>query len=168
MAAVALARQLSRRGGRVLLVDLHADGADGAAMAPGGERLTGFSDLFAGEASFAQAIFRDRSSRAHIIPAGSNPLPDDVARTRALPRSSTRSDATYDHILLDADEALALRLAPSAGVVVLVAEAAEGEVGPAASEEAFASVAAGEVMLLIAEPPPGDVAPEPDPETEAA
>lgn len=168
LAAVALARQLSRRGGRVLLVDLHADGADGAAMAPGGERLTGFSDLFAGEASFAQAIFRDRSSRAHIIPAGSNPLPDDAAADEGLSTILDALDATYDHILLDADEALALRLAPSAGVVVLVAEAAEGEVGPAASEAAFASVAAGEVMLLIAEPPPGDEAPEPDPETEAA
>ncbi|MCL0154930.1 hypothetical protein M2T40_28930, partial [Klebsiella pneumoniae] len=77
-------------------------------------------------------------------------------------------DATYDHILLDADEALALRLAPSAGVVVLVAEAVEGETGPAATEAAFAAATSGEVMLLIAEPPPGDEAPEPDPETEAA
>lgn len=168
LAAVALARQLSRRGGRVLLVDLHADGADGAAMAPGGERLTGFSDLFAGEASFAQAIFRDRSSRAHIIPAGSGPLPDEAATNEGLAAILDALDATYDHILLDADQALALHLAPTAGVVVLVAEAAEGETGPAAAEAAFATATAGEVMLLIAEPPPGDEAPEPDPETEAA
>lgn len=166
LAAVALARQLSRRGSRVLLLDLLADGADGAAMAAGGERLTGFSDLFAGEASFAQAIFRDRASRAHIIPRGTTPLPEGLAGDERLGTILDALDATYDHILLDADRELALALAAQATNVVLVAESNAGDPRTVAAHQAFAATTAAEILLLIAEPPPEDEAP--DPETEAA
>ena len=73
LAAVELARALANRDRTVVLLDLHADGANETAM---GEvpNLVGFSDLLAAEASFAQAIFRDRRSRAHFIPAGSRPV----------------------------------------------------------------------------------------------
>ncbi|MBZ9938209.1 exopolysaccharide transport family protein [Mesorhizobium sp. BR1-1-16] len=166
LAAVALARQLSRRGSRVLLVDLHADGADGAAMAPESERLTGFSDLFAGEASFAQAIFRDRSSRAHIIPRGTEPLPEGLAGDGRLAEILDALDATYDHILLDVDRGLAEALAATASTIVLVAESQAGDPRALTAHDAFAAATKAEILLLIA-----DTAPEgeaPDPKTEAA
>ncbi len=166
LAAVALARQLSRRGGRVLLLDLHADGADGAAMAPDGDRLTGFSDLFAGEASFAQAIFRDRASRAHIIPRGTNPLPDDLGRDERLGTILDALEATYDHILLDTDRALAEILAPKATTVILVAESTAGDPRTLTAHQAFAAATPAEILLLIADAPPEGG--QPDPETEAA
>ena len=37
--------------------------------------LRAATDLYAGDASFAQVIFRDRKSRAHFIPAGRKPFP---------------------------------------------------------------------------------------------
>ncbi|SHG49352.1 exopolysaccharide transport protein family [Kaistia soli DSM 19436] len=166
LAAVALARQLSRRGNRVLLVDLHADGADGAAMAPESERLTGFSNLLAGEVSFAQAIFRDRSSRAHIIPRGTEPLPEGLAGDARLAEILDALDATYDHILLDVDRDMAEALAPTASTIVLVAEALASDPRTLTAHETFTAATKAEILLLIA-----DTAPEgeaPDPKTEAA
>ena len=166
LAAVALARQLSRRGGRVLLLDLEADGADGAAMAPDGDRLTGMSDLFAGEASFAQAIFRDRASRAHIIPRGTSALPDDLGSDDRLGTILDALEATYDHILLDADRSLAEALSPKASTVVLVAESSASDPRTTTAHQAFAEATGAEVLLLIADAEPKGG--QPDPETEAA
>ena len=67
LAAVALVRALAKADRRAVLVDLRGDGADSAIMGEGAN-LPGFTDLFAGDASFAQVIFRDRKSRAHFIP----------------------------------------------------------------------------------------------------
>ncbi len=166
LAAVALARQLSRRGGRVLLLDLQSDGADGAAMAPDSAPLTGFSDLFAGEASFAQAIFRDRASRAHIIPHGTEALPDDLGSDDRLGTILDALEATYDHILLDADRDLAEALAPKASTIVLVAESAASDPRTLTAHQAFAAATGAEVLLLIADAAPKDG--EGEAETEAA
>ena len=67
LAAVALARALPARDRSVVLVDLRDDGGNGVAMGEAAD-LPGFADLFEGEVSFAQVIFRDRRSRAHFIP----------------------------------------------------------------------------------------------------
>ncbi|MCX5493642.1 exopolysaccharide transport family protein [Kaistia dalseonensis] len=166
LAAVALARQLSRRGSRVLLVDLHADAADGKAMAMVDEITPGLFDLFAGAASFTEVIFRDRRSRAHVIPRGTATLSSDMA---ASPRFATILDAldhTYDHILIDAAGEMAGALAPTAGAVVVVADADEAEPAALPGYAAMAAVSPVEIMLLIADMPP--LADEPDPETQAA
>lgn len=155
LAAVALARALSRRGNRVLLIDLHADGADSKAMAAG-ERLPGLTDLFAGIASFAQVIFRDRRSRAHLIPHGLLEFGPDAAKGERFVSVLEALDQTYDQILLDADAALALQMATQAGAVILVTEGTADDAGTTSAVEAMKAAASAEVMVLIATAPSAD------------
>lgn len=162
LAAVSLARQLSRRGNRVLLIDLHSDGADGNAMAASKETLPGFSDLYAGEASFAQAIFRDRQSRAHLIPRGISALPVDLAGTERFATILDALDHTYEHILLDVDQELAVSLAGSASAVVLVTESEASDPRTTRAYDALTAASSAEkVMLLIADVRPNGSAPDP-------
>jgi succinoglycan biosynthesis transport protein ExoP len=152
LAAVSLARALSRRGNRVLLVDLQRDGADSRAMAVE-EQLPGFTDLFAGTASFDQVIFRDRRSRAHMIPRGLLEFDAGAAEGERLVSILDALDQTYDQILLDADWELALQLAPKAGAVIVVADGADSEPRTVRAHDAMKAVASTEVMLLIADAP---------------
>ncbi|MCX5514938.1 GumC family protein [Kaistia algarum] len=157
LAAVALARQLSRRGNRVLLLDLHADGADGAAMAPQGEKLPGFADLFAGSATFAQTIFRDRYSRAHLIPRGRTELPEGFAATERFETILDALDHTYEHVLIDADKALGPLLAPDAAAIVLLAEEATTEEVRDAAIATFRALGPAEILVLVAEAEPASI-----------
>lgn len=152
LAAVALARALSRRGNRVLLIDLYADGADSKAMSAG-ERLPGLTDLFAGIASFAQVIFRDRRSRAHLIPHGLLEFGPDATKGERFVSILDALDQTYDQILLDADPEMALQLAPQAGAVIVVADGSASDPRTTRAYEAMKAVASAEVMLLIAQAP---------------
>ncbi|MCX5520261.1 Wzz/FepE/Etk N-terminal domain-containing protein [Kaistia defluvii] len=155
LAAVALARALSRRGNRVLLIDLHADGADSKAMAAG-ERLPGLTDLFAGIASFAQVIFRDRRSRAHLIPHGLLEFEPEAAKGERFVSILEALDQTYDQILLDADADMALQMAPQAGAVILVTEGNADDAGATSAVEAMKAATSAEVMVLIATAPSAD------------
>jgi len=152
LAAVALARALSRRGNRVLLLDLYADGADGKAMAVEGE-VPGLSDLFAGNASFTEVIFRDRRSRAHLIPHGLLEFDSAVAGGERFVTILDALDQTYDQILLDADQDLALQLAPGAGAVVLVSDGGDSDPRTLRAFGAMKTATEADVMLLIAEAP---------------
>lgn len=156
LVAVALARQLSRRGARVLLVDFNTDGANGAAMVPHGEKPADLADLLAGDISFAQAIFGDRSSRAHIIAGGSRPLPADEEAEQRIETVLDALDATYDHVILDADHLMALKLAPKSASIVLVAETSQTEPAVLQARARLAEVGAGEIMVLVAAPSPGE------------
>ena len=152
LAAVALARALSRRGNRVLLIDLHADGADSKAMSAG-ERLPGLTDLFAGIASFAQVIFRDRRSRAHLIPHGLLEFGPDTAKGERFVSILDALDQTYDQILLDADAEMALQLAAQSGAVIVVADGGASDPRTTRAYEAMKAATSAEVMVLIAEAP---------------
>lgn len=157
LAAVALARALARSGVRVVLADFRHDGADGEAMGDGREKA-GFCDLYAGNVSFAQVIFRDRSSPAHFIPAGLEALPEGWEDD---PRFATLIDAldhTYDHLIIDADAAALAALGPGAGVIVLVTELGPADPRVVRAYAAARTATAGEVMLLVAEAEPPAVA----------
>jgi succinoglycan biosynthesis transport protein ExoP len=152
LAAVSLARALSRRGSRVLLLDLHADGADGKAMAVEGH-APGFTDLFAGSASFTEVIFRDRRSRAHLIPHGVLEFDAGLAEGERFVTILDALDQTYDQILLDADQDLALQLASKAGAVILVSDGSDSDPRTVRAFEALKAATSATVMLLIAEVP---------------
>jgi len=152
LAAVSLARALSRRGNRVLLIDLHADGADSKAMSAG-ERLPGLTDLFAGIASFTQVIFRDRRSRAHLIPHGLLEFSPDTAKGERFVSILDALDQTYDQILLDADSEMALQLAAQSGAVIVVADGSASDPRTTRAYEAMKAATSAEVMVLIAEAP---------------
>jgi len=152
LAAVELARTLSRRGNRVLLIDLYPDGADSKAMAAG-ESLPGVTDLFAGMASFTQVIFRDRRSRAHLIPHGLLEFGPDAAMGERFISILEALDQTYDHVLLDADPEMARQLVSTAGVAIVVSEAGTDDPSTARTVGELKAAAAREVMVLVAAAP---------------
>jgi MinD-like ATPase involved in chromosome partitioning or flagellar assembly len=100
LGAVALARALARTDARVVLVDFRSDGANAASMGES-ENLPGFSDLFDGEASFAQVIFRDRKSRVHFIPAGLRRFSRQDLADERVALLVNALDHTYDHVVFD-------------------------------------------------------------------
>lgn len=121
LGAVALARALARTDARVVLVDLRRDGANAQSMGEGGN-LPGFSDLFDGDASFAQVIFRDRKSRVHFIPAGRKPASPDRIDREQMETVLSALTLTYDYVLLDAADEMIPVVGPSCGAVMVVSE----------------------------------------------
>lgn len=150
LAAVALARTLARTGARVLLVDLHSDDADRMAMGDE-EQLPGFGDLFAGEASFAQVIFRDRSSPAHFIPRGKSV---DLGAGDRFAELTDALDQTYDHVIYDASDSTVSLLGGSAAAAVVVTEVAPSDPRTIRAYEAIKAESAAEIMLLVTDPAP--------------
>jgi Mrp family chromosome partitioning ATPase len=160
LGAVALARALARADTRVVLVDFRGDGTNAASMGEG-EDLPGFSDLFDGEASFAQVIFRDRKSRVHFIPSGARALAaGELADERVGPLLSAL-DHTYDHVILDvADDAIGA-LAPGCEAAVVVSEFDAGDPRTVRAFERIGAASAAKIILLVVDPAAGD---EPAPE----
>jgi uncharacterized protein involved in exopolysaccharide biosynthesis/Mrp family chromosome partitioning ATPase len=156
LAAVALARALARQGSRTLLIDFAGDDADRIAMGEDPSQ-PGFGDLFAGNSSFAQVIFRDSASPAHFIPMGTARL---TAENFAEPRFGTLIDAldyAYDLLVLDADPIALAGLATTSGIVVLVTEKAAADPRTVkAYERVRAQTGAEELMLLAVDPPVGE------------
>ena len=153
LGAVALARALARADTRVVLVDFRGDGANAASMGEG-EDLPGFSDLFDGEASFAQVIFRDRKSRVHFIPAGRKPLSPEMLDREQMETVLSALTLTYDYVLLDAGDDMIAVVGPSCGVAMVVSEFGASDPRTA---QAFARVndaSEATVLLLVVEPSP--------------
>lgn len=124
-AALALMRVAARRDASVCLIDLVAS-TSGLAARLGEEAPLGLSDLLDGRATFSDVVFRDRTTRGHVVVAGSAPLdPLDVDRVD-LDGVLEALDQTYDHLVLDvgrinAAEGIAALIA-SADAVVLAAD----------------------------------------------
>lgn len=82
---------------RPVLIEL-AGPLSGEQTAP----LPGLSDLLVDAASFSQVIFRDRQSRAHILPHGSGKVDDDQLAGERFRTILDALDYTYDHVVVDA------------------------------------------------------------------
>lgn len=148
LAAAAIARAIARADRRVLLIDFRADGANSEAMGEGTD-LPGFADLFAGDASFAQVIFRDRKSRAHFIPAGRAPV---VASQFADVRMATLLEAldhTYDHLVIDAGDELIEGVGPEADVTVVVSEFGSADPRTVQAFDRIGAVSSQPILLLM-------------------
>lgn len=148
LAAVALARALARADRRVVLVDLRGDGADGATMGQAAD-LPGFTDLFTGEASFAQAIFRDRRSRAHFIPSGRQPLVAGMLTSDRLATILDALDHTYDHLVIDVSDDLVGLFGPSAGAALVVTEFGAADPRTVRAFDRIKAVSAAAILILV-------------------
>ncbi|MEJ0096735.1 MAG: hypothetical protein WDM84_00370 [Bauldia sp.] len=159
LGAVALARALARTDARVVLVDFRGDGADAASMGEGSD-LPGFSDLFDGEASFAQVIFRDRKSRVHFIPAGRKPLSADLLDAEHLETVLAALTLTYDFVLVDAADEMIPVVGPSCGVAMVVSEFGAADPRTINAFDRVTGVSDAAILLLVvdpaARPEPGD------------
>ncbi len=86
------------RDGRAIAVDLNGR-RPGLGRMLGGVNAPGLADLIAGTAGFADAIHRDRGSRAHVLPVGR-----EASAIATSPQLTTVMDAlsqTYDYLVID-------------------------------------------------------------------
>jgi succinoglycan biosynthesis transport protein ExoP len=160
LAAVALGRAIAQADKRPVLINFREDGANSVSM---GEEtdLPGFSDLFAGEASFAQVIFRDRKSRVHFIPSGARPLAAGELADERVGLLLSALDHTYDHVILDvADDAIGA-LARGCQAAVVVSEFDAGDPRTVRAFERISAASDAKIILLVVDPAAGD---EPAPE----
>ncbi|HLI99262.1 MAG TPA: exopolysaccharide transport family protein [Bradyrhizobium sp.] len=103
LTALTIARLLARRV-RVVVVDLSADSHTLSAVSAD-PNAPGLAELMRGEASFGQAITKDRLSRAHLVNSGRSGSDPTLLQS---PRLGLVIDAllgVYDHVLLDAGSA---------------------------------------------------------------
>lgn len=154
LAAVVIARALAQAGDRVLLLDLQSDGADRQAMMSGQGPGQGISELFLGEATFADVILRDRGSAAHFIAAGLKALPPSMIGSTRMGGLLTALDQSYDRVVVDISESNADPLAAGAGIVVLVTEAGATDPRTVWIHDRLRASCPGEVLLLLAEEAP--------------
>jgi uncharacterized protein involved in exopolysaccharide biosynthesis len=155
LAAVALGRSIAQADRRPVLINFREDGANSVSMGEGTD-LPGFSDLFAGEASFAQVIFRDRKSRVHFIPSGARPLAASELADERVGLLLSALDHTYDHVILDvADDAIGA-LAPGCQAAVVVSEFDAGDPRTVRAFERIGAASDARIILLVVDPAAGD------------
>ncbi len=121
--ALALARALAAKGGKVVLADLALKAPNLSIMSVD-PQAPGFAELARGTASFGDIITRDRFSRLHLVSTGQ--VTDDASAIFASPRLTITLEAlarAYDHMVMDggaiseAPVAFFARLAPRAVLV---------------------------------------------------
>jgi hypothetical protein len=151
LGAVALARALARTDARVVLVDFRGDGADAASMGEGTD-LPGFADLFDGDASFAQVIFRDRKSRVHFIPAGRKPLSRELIDDERLETVLSALTLTYDYVLLDTGDDMIRTVGGACGVAMVVSEFGPSDPRTANAFERITAASDAAILLLVVDP----------------
>ena len=160
LGAVALARALAKAEQRVVLVDLRGDGADTMTMGEDHD-LPGFTDLFAGEASFAQVIFRDRKSRVHLIPSGRERLRGGEIDSARLDTILDALDHTYDYVIVDAANDMLEVFGPSTGVAVVVSEFGAADPRTVRAFDRITAVSSANILLLVVDPTPASAVDEP-------
>ena len=124
-ASLALARAMAREGRAILVQIDHADAslADALASADGRDEFEeaqpGLAQLLHGEASFAEAIYRDGASRLHIIQSGG--AVGDESGDLDLILDALQS--TYDFVLVASGwNSEAARISADADLTVIFAE----------------------------------------------
>ena len=100
-AALALARALAAKGGKVVLADLALNAPNLSIMSVD-PQAPGFAELTRGTASFGDIITRDKFSRLHLVSTGQ--VTDDASAIFASPRLTITLEAlmrAYDHVVMD-------------------------------------------------------------------
>jgi Mrp family chromosome partitioning ATPase len=100
-AALALARALASKGGRVVLADLALNAPNVSVMSVD-PQAPGFAELARGTASFGDMITRDKFSRIHLVSTGQ--VTGDASVILASPRLRITLEAlarAYDHLVID-------------------------------------------------------------------
>jgi exopolysaccharide transport family protein len=100
-AALAVARALAAKGGRVVLADLALNAPNLSVMSVD-PQAPGFAELVRGSASFGDIITRDKFSRIHLVSTGR--VMGDASAIFASPRLAITLEAlarAYDHLVID-------------------------------------------------------------------
>ena len=97
--ALELARQTSDAGGSTIMIMLQGE-LDNVDQAESAYEIEGLSELMSGEASFADVIFQDLSSRAHLIAQGTRPMSLDEVDTEQFGFLIDALEQTYDRVIV--------------------------------------------------------------------
>lgn len=89
-----LARRAAIGGRSALIMEVFPEQANAKAA-------EGFSDIVAGSVSFAKAVYRDASSKAHIIEAGRVAISDEMVDTERFKLALEAIKSTYDTVVVD-------------------------------------------------------------------
>jgi tyrosine-protein kinase Etk/Wzc len=148
LTTLTLARLMARQA-KVVVVDL-AGAMPTIAAASVDPAAPGLAELMLGQASFAQIITKDRSSRVHLVSAG---RPGFDRGQLQSPRLSLTIDAllrVYDHVLLDvgAGSDLPAELLTSQAHAVVVPDPSMAPDARAATRDQFRAVGFAEVTML--------------------
>jgi len=150
-AGLALLRVAAKRGAKVCLVDLTADGADLADLV-GEDDMPGLSDLISGEARFADVIFRDRASRGHVVLSGREGLSAADLVGDELMGALEALDLTYDHLILDLGLIVSspgiADLVASAETVILAADGSGADPRTAKAHQALTAAGLDTIRVL--------------------
>ena len=146
-AAISLARSLVRDG-KTVIVDLNVP-RPGLGRMLAAPRPDGLSNVIAGEVSFADAIHRDRGSRAHVLPIGDATV--DVMQSDLLPVALDALSQTYDFMVIDSGLAARQRpdLVRGADLVLLVARGAEQDPSVAMAQTALRRSGAKDITIMV-------------------
>ena len=151
LAALALLRVAAKRGTKSCLVGLSGPGEDLADLI-GEDDIPGLSDLIAGEARFADIIFRDRASRGHVVLSGRDGLDADELAGDELAGALEALDLTYDHLIIDLGLIVAgpgtADLVASADAVILAADGSGSDPRTAKAREALKAAGIGSIRVL--------------------
>ncbi len=143
---VSLARTLVRDG-KTIMIDLNT-------QKPGLNRLLsetrplGLSNVLANEASFADAIHRDRGSRAHVLPIGDGTI--DPMRASTLTVALDALSQTYDFMVIDAGISGRQRgeLIGGADMALIITAGSEGSNSVRQAQTALEKLGAQDVAVL--------------------
>jgi Mrp family chromosome partitioning ATPase len=155
--ALSLARFLSDAGRKVIIVDM-AGRSDSLRESVAGGAQAGLAELIAGEASFADAIHRDRASPAHIVPAGTL----DRLAEASPPRFEVVLEAlglTYDFVLLltnPAESQDRLRITQRCGAAILVSSEGANDPATVAAHNRLTAEGIEDVIVLLTPPSEGE------------
>ncbi|MBB3978155.1 exopolysaccharide transport family protein [Rhizobium azooxidifex] len=149
-ATVALARAISDRGRKTVLVDLTGSASPTRLMA-GTTRLPGVTDLLVGDAAFADILHGDEASGAHVVARGNA----DIKRAmRGIDRLSMIIDAlsdAYDTVIVEcgpADVAGVHRLTPSGQAEIILSIPGADEDRVVDTIGRFADAGYSEIVLM--------------------
>jgi len=151
VAALTLLRVAAKRGAKVCLVGLVDPDGDLADLLDEDD-MPGLTELIAGEARFADIIFRDPASRGHVVLGGrGGATPTDLAGDE-LAGALEALDLTYDHVILDLGLIAAapgvVELVASADTLVLAADGAGSDPRTNRAHEALTTAGLASVRVL--------------------
>jgi polysaccharide biosynthesis transport protein len=153
--AIGLARVLVREG-KTILIDLHAR-KPGLNRLLGDARPMGLSNILANEASFADAIHRDRGSRAHVLPVGDAGI--DPMQSASLTVALDALSQTYDFMVIDAGVCGRQRaeLLSGADMAMIVTTGSETSVSARSARGMLSKLGAQDIVVMCSsEPGAGD------------
>jgi MinD-like ATPase involved in chromosome partitioning or flagellar assembly len=141
--ALAVARALSAKGGRVVLADLALNAPNLSVMSVD-PQAPGFAELVRGTASFGDIITRDKFSRVHLVSTGQ--VMGDASAIFASPRLTITLEAlarAYDHLVIDGGAIAESPMALFAGIAPRAVLVSKDLAAPATQDARAQLTAAG-------------------------